>query len=363
MTQLRTLDDLRHLVVTHSLFAPTSLAEAIARLGFVQADPIRAPARAQDLTLRHRVSNYRAGELEARYAALGIEEDVFINYGFVYRDLYALMHPRIVTSASAALVERYAPTALEFVRERGSASPRELDAHFATGSTTNAWGGKSSLSSQVLDAMHYRGMLRIATRERGIRRYTLAKHPPGPNDQDVDSRLDLLIDVLLNKYAPLPQKSLAPLLARLRYATPQWRERIAPAIKRVRTRTMHAMIDGVSWIWPGSVRSANADLEQVRLLAPFDPVVWDRTRFELLWGWAYRFEAYTPAAKRKLGYYALPMLWRDQIIGWANVSVQNNRLEWQIGYVSGSAPKDRAFKVALEKEYQRFAEFLNLAGA
>ena len=48
---------------------------------------------------------------------------------------------------------------------------------------------------------------------------------------------------------------------------------------------------------------------------PFDPVVHDRTRFELLWGWTYRFEAYTPAPKRKRGYYALPLLWRDRAIG------------------------------------------------
>ena len=52
---------------------------------------------------------------------------------------------------------------------------------------------------------------------------------------------------------------------------------------------------------------------QVRFLAPFDPVVWDRARFEHLWGWAYRFEAYTPVKKRVRGYYAMPMLWGDQI--------------------------------------------------
>ena len=56
------------------------------------------------------------------------------------------------------------------------------------------------------------------------------------------------------------------------------------------------------------------------MLAPFDPLVWDRRRFELFWGWRYRFEAYTPAAKRTLGYYALPLLWRDRVIGWANVT-------------------------------------------
>jgi hypothetical protein len=60
-------------------------------------------------------------------------------------------------------------------------------------------------------------------------------------------------------------------------------------------------------------------------LAPFDPIVWDRRRFELLWGWAYRFEAYTPIVKRKLGYYALPLLFRDQVTGWANVSVRERK--------------------------------------
>ena len=49
-------------------------------------------------------------------------------------------------------------------------------------------------------------------------------------------------------------------------------------------------------------------------------------RFELLWGWVYRFEAYTPASKRKLGYYALPLLWRDRVIGWGNLSVKNGEL-------------------------------------
>ena len=81
-----TLDQLRRYAIARSLFKPTSLPGAIARLGFVQADPIRAPARAQDLTLRHRVTGYRAGDLERRYARLPIEEDFFVNYGFLPRE-------------------------------------------------------------------------------------------------------------------------------------------------------------------------------------------------------------------------------------------------------------------------------------
>ncbi len=97
--------------------------------------------------------------------------------------------------------------------------------------------------------------------------------------------------------------------------------------------------------------------ERLRLLAPFDPVVWDRRRFELLWGWTYKFEAYTPPAKRQFGYYALPMLWRGQAIGWANVSAREGRLEPVFGYAAGSAPRDAAFRIALDEELQRMAQF------
>ena len=98
---MTSLDDLRGFAVARNFVAPTTLKRAIQRLGFVQADPIRAPARAQDLILRQRVRNYRAGELERRYPSLDIDEDVFINYGFVSRTLQALMHPRAGGSGEA----------------------------------------------------------------------------------------------------------------------------------------------------------------------------------------------------------------------------------------------------------------------
>src|SRR5207237_7751892 len=97
MAKPPTLDDLRRYAVARTLFKPTTLMRAIERLGFVQADPIRAPARAQDLTLRHRVAGYRAGDLERRYPRLAVEEDCLVNYGFLPRRHLALMHPRAAT--------------------------------------------------------------------------------------------------------------------------------------------------------------------------------------------------------------------------------------------------------------------------
>jgi uncharacterized protein YcaQ len=115
----------------------------------------------------------------------------------------------------------------------------------------------------------------------------------------------------------------------------------------------------VDWYWPEDAARAEPD-DQVRLLAPFDPVVWDRRRFEIFWGWAYRFEAYTPIPKRKLGYYALPLLWRDRVIGWANLSVKDGTLRSDVGYVA-SAPRSRAFRTALGDELNRVRVFLGLA--
>src|SRR5215213_2528768 len=89
-----TLDDLRRFTVGRNFSGRTTLSNALQRVGFVQADPIRAPARAQDLILRHRVNNYHAGDLERRYETLDVEEDFFVNYGYVTRSLQALMHPR-----------------------------------------------------------------------------------------------------------------------------------------------------------------------------------------------------------------------------------------------------------------------------
>jgi uncharacterized protein len=352
-----TLAQLRRHAIARSLFAPTTLERAIQKLGFVQADPIRAPARAQDLTLRHRARNYRAGDLERRYAELPIEEDFFVNYGFLPRDTQALMHPRTARDVWTPSKSRQAQVVQDWIAARGVAHPREVNAHFAQGTVSNWFGGSSNATTRLLDDMHYRGLLRIARREGGIRLY--AAREPTPAHADPQAAFDALIDVVIAKYAPLPATTLGQLLRHLCIGVPQWHGDRAAALHRARQRLAHTRIDGIDWYWPASerIRRSEAD-DSVRLLAPFDPIVWDRRRFELFWGWAYRFEAYTPAAKRKLGYYALPMLWRDQVIGWANAAVEAGKLNVQLGYVSGRAPGDASFRSELAAELARLEAFL-----
>jgi uncharacterized protein YcaQ len=355
-----TLDDLRRYAVARTLFAPTTLGRAIDRLGFVQADPIRAPARAQDLTLRHRVRDYRAGDLEQRYPKLGIDEDYFVNYGFLPRDTHRLMHPRTPRTSWTRARWRQADAVLAFVREHGVVHPREVDAEFAHGKTTNWFGGSSNASTQLLDAMHYRGLLRVARREGGIRLYAAREpHEPAP---DPAAAMDTLVDVIVDKYAPLPLRSLGELVNALRWGAPQWTADRRAALLRATHRLPHARVDGVEWLWPAGEDPASRrhapDGDAVRLLAPFDPLAWDRRRFEIFWGWAYRFEAYTPAPRRVRGYYALPLLWGTQVIGWANVTWKDGTLGAATGYESGRAPRSAAFRRALDDELDRLRLFL-----
>jgi uncharacterized protein YcaQ len=261
---LITLDDLRRFAVARSLFRPTTLKRALHRLGFVQADPIRAPARAQDLMLRHRVKDYRAGDLERRYSKLGVEEDFFITYGFVTSSIQALMHPRSDSCVPAESrqpwpAERWkqAQLLLKFVRERGAVHPREVDRHFSHGTVRNYWGGSSNATTHLLDAMHYRGLLRVARRERGIRIYTAHEHGLEPADAaERRARIAALVDVAVRIYAPLPGACLSDLVRRLRFAVPQWHGELKTALQRAKQRLSHTRVDGVDWYWPAGALCA-----------------------------------------------------------------------------------------------------------
>ena len=357
------LRELRRYAVARSLFEPVSLPRALKRLGFVQADPMRAPARAQDLILAYRVKGYRAGELERRYPRLAVEEAFFFNYGFVPRETIALLHPRDAPTSWDSRMRARAREVLAFVRRHGSTRARDVQAHFDHG-RMHHWGAGLSVSTHLLEGLHYRGLLRVARRDSGTRIYE-AIEPVSRNDS-AEARLaraGRLLDTVVRLYAPLPAPSLSYLGGLLRrYGAPNLAAELRHVQERATSRYAHTEVDGLLWFWPGGETPAAARYhidDRVRFLTPFDPVAWDRRRFQLFWGWSYKIEAYVPASKRRMGHYAMPMLWRDRIPGWANLKVVDGRLQHDLGFV-GARPRGPAFRRELDAALQHMHEFLGL---
>lgn len=364
--KLPTLDSLRCHAVNRSLQTWGSIDEAVSQLGFVQADPIRAPARAQDLILRQRLPDYRAEDLSVHYPNLPLCEDVLHVYGFLPREQFRLLHPRALSAHWQTFLESRAAlrqSVLRLVARLGTAHPRVVEKELGGPRCENGWGGQSSETTMMLEALHMQGLLRVARREAGQRVYECVTTEHRGRPLSALARAEGLCLLLTSLYAPIPLRSLRQVLSAVRgpkNATPK------SALERLRKRgeLRCERIAEEDWIWPEretqALLTANGADDRVRLLAPFDPVVWDRRRFTLLWNWEYRFEAYTPVAKRKLGYYALPILFRERIIGAANVSVENGKLAADLRFV-GNRPRDAAFRRGLDQELTALAAFLGLA--
>ena len=358
-----TIATLRRRAIRNSLLPQMTLGRALTMAGFVQADPIRAPARAQDLILRHRVSGYRAGDLERRFVRLGLEEDFLYAYGFMPRDTARLLHPRHDPDSDDGrhVPDGLAAEVLAFVRDQGATHPADLEARFGSERAVNGWGGFSKATTRALQSLHYHGLLRVARRHGGIRVYEAA--PPHPEPLDPAERSRRLVLLVLRILAPMPEASLAATFGLMNRGAPglgAWRATLQALLASGEVAS--GEIDGVRYLWPvaDAAGMRRGEPRRLRFLAPFDPIVWDRRRFEHLWGWAYRFEAYTRPEKRLFGYYAMPLLWGEQVIGWANIARPDGWLDVELGFI-GRRPKDQAFRVALDAEMARMEAFLEAA--
>ena len=360
MTTSTALDGLRAQARAATLFLPTSLAGAMHRLGFVQADPIRAPARAQDLILRHRVRGYRAGDLDRGFGRLPLEEDFLHAYGFVPAETRHLLHPRLDPAKAAGL---HAPAGLAaellaFVRDRGPTHPGDLEARFGRERAVNGWGGMSKATTRALENLRHHGLLRVAGRRDGIRMYEAAPPPlPATDPAERARHLVLLVARLLAPVSPVSLRGALALMARYNPGLGPLGPVVAGALRTGELE--RGKVEGETYLWPATevARQDQPAPRVVRLLAPFDPLVWDRRRFEHLWGWAYRFEAYTPPPQRRFGYYALPMLWGDAVVGWANLALVAGRMQVTASY-AGRCPDSASFRRALEDELARMERFL-----
>jgi uncharacterized protein YcaQ len=259
-------------------------------------------------------------------------------------------------------MQAHAREILDFVRDHGRTHPKDVQAHFDHG-RIKRWGANLNASNHLLEGLHYGGLLRVAGRQAGTRLYEAIEHPE--QDESPAGRLaraGYLLDIAVKLYAPLPAASLGYLCGLLRNGAPHLSAETRRIQEQAGSRYAHAQVDGMLWFWPqGETPTAirNPIDDRLRFLAPFDPMAWDRRRFQLFWGWEYKLEAYVPAHQRRMGHYAMPMLWGEQMVGWANLKVVGGRLQHVLGF-AGTPPRGSAFKRALDEALQRMHEFLKL---
>lgn len=348
------LSEFRKRVVAGSFPEFSYLPDALEGMHFVQADPIRSPARAQDLILRQRVGGYAAGDLEDTYPDMEVEEGYLFAYGFmtphVWQNLCRRPHRKLKKLERAVL---------EAVSEKGEVHPRELDAIFGQKSVENYWGGKSRETKRTLESLHHHGYLRVCRRAKGIRVYQTAPEPREETAEPHERYRQLALSTAI-VFGPTTRRFLISELRSHNHLLSTRGERLAAVDSLVETGELGEVeVEGVTYLWRKTDWLSTDVPRRVRILAPFDPLVRDRNRFLHLWGWNYRFEAYVPKAKRERGYYAMPVLWRSEVVGWANAKVENERLKVEFGYV-GKRPTSNAFRLCAEAEVELLARFLSL---
>ena len=348
------LNDFKRRVVAGSFPDFSDLPDAFSRMQFVQADPIRSPARAQDLVLRQRVAEYQVGDLEEAFPVLDLEEGYLFAYGFMTPEVWQNLRHR--PHVKLKKLER---EVLETVSELGEVHPRGLDERFGRKSVKNYWGGNSQQTKRILESLHHHGYLRVSRREKGIRVYQVSEDSSGTKQEPLERYRQLALTTSL-VFGPTTKRFLVSELRSHNHLLPKRTDRLSAVDSLVETGELSQVeVDGVDYLWIRKDWSSEDVPDRVRILAPFDPLVRDRERFARLWNWSYRFEAYVPKAKRERGYYAMPVLWRDEVIGWVNATAKDDRLNLEFGYVK-KRPREKSFRLLAEEEAEAMALFLGL---
>ncbi|HWU46702.1 MAG TPA: crosslink repair DNA glycosylase YcaQ family protein [Humibacter sp.] len=229
-----------------------------------------------------------------------------------------------------------------------AASEIEHDANVRRG----PWWGWSDVK-RALEYMFYFGEVAIAGRTRFQRRYALAEQVLS---HDILNRRLEKPDAVLEL---IRRSARAHGIGTARDLADYYRIKNAPAMEAIRRledegELMPVTVQG----WEKGGRAARAWLHRdarlprridtMSLLSPFDPMVWERARAERMFGFRYRIEIYTPAPRRVYGYYVLPVLQDDRIVG--RVDLKSDRqagvLRVQAAWAEPGADHDTAERLA-----------------
>ena len=308
--------------------AKDDLIDVIRRMGVLQIDTIHVVARSPYLVLWSRLGAYPQHWLTDLLAERRLFEYWAHEACFVPIEDFALYRHRMLQAGElgwkyarewAAQNQEAIDRLLAHVREHGPV--RSADFERTDGSSGQWWGWKTE--KRALEALFTTGDLMIARRHNFQRIYDLRERVLPEWDDAELPPVEQVRRTLALKAARALGVTTAGWLADY-FRTPK-RETTPLASELARAGLLREVkVDG--WAQPGYVHPDNLALaeaaadgalapELTTLLSPFDPLVWDRARALAMFGFDYRIECYTPAPKRRYGYFTLPILWRGQVIG------------------------------------------------
>lgn len=307
------------------------MLEVIRKFGSIQFDPLAVAGRSHDLVLHARVADYDPDWCDLLYERREIFEAYNKGLSLVPASEYAYFRATLSRNSPRILADNaeVAERVLERIRADGPLSAL----HFAgeRGTTTDWFGMPTNAVRAVLEAYAVTGVLGLARRE-GNRRY-----------YDVLERL--LPAELLARSIPLREQLRHKLLSRYRAhgllgvsgggdifgglgpAKPDAERPEHPGRNALREELIergelvHVEVEGVRgkrFVLGEEVELLEAPPEpppSVAFLPPFDPLVWDRGLLRSLFEFEYVWELFFPPAKRRWGWYVLPMLFRDRLVG------------------------------------------------
>jgi uncharacterized protein len=318
----------RRLAVTAQLLSaprPRSILEVVEQLGSVQMDPTRAVARTEHLVLWSRLGRrFRVGDLER---LLWGDRSLFEYRAFILPTSQYPVHRETMrrypstNAARHAYVRRYLREntrfrryVLERLRDEGPLPTRAFEDRSAVGWRTGGWNDDGRNTSMMLEVLWAKGEVMIAGRAGQERVWDLASRslpfdaPRPPSGEEARSLLEVQLRALgMSK------------LTRFGWTfegtrPPGW-ERALAELERD-GRVVRVSVDGL----PGERWAHTEVLEQAFrgrtvLLSPFDRLIHDRARTEELFGFRFRLEIYVPKTKREHGYFVMPILHGDRLVG------------------------------------------------
>jgi uncharacterized protein YcaQ len=344
---------------------PLATQRAVEHLGYVQIDTINVIERSHHHILYNRIPGYVRGDLEQ---AQSLDKSVFEYWTHAlayvptsdYRQFVPAMdHFRANPSRWYGPVDpRDYAALLRRIRREGALSIRDFDDDPVE--KTHLWGSRKP-SKGVLQHGFYVGDLAISKRTGMLKTYELSNRHFGwrqrPRAATEPQVARYLLERALRAQGPVSLDSICYGNAGAKAAVSAL---VATAVERGQLLPVH--LEGNArlqhWLEPAALETASGEPARgVHLLSPFDPLVIQRKRLQLFFDYEHRFEAYIPAAKRVLGYFALPVLVGDAIVAALDLKTDRSARRLLIQRWTWFAEARPELKHAIEEALGRFEAF------